>query len=279
MATTAVRALVLRGYGFNCEEETAAGYRLCAAVPTVAFASDWFAGRVDLADFDLLHLPGGFTFSDDLGSGLVFANRLKHGFFPDGTSIWASITAFMQGGGRIIGVCNGFQILVRAGLVPNIGGTFAQEVSLAANLSGHFEDRWVRCVADETGALRLGRREFELPVRHGEGRLVFGSSVLRDEALARGLIALRYADADGQGTAAYPANPNGAEEACAGLFSSDGAVFGLMPHPEAYLTPYNHPAWAARFRQGVMDDATQSDGLALLRGVVAGAAAAKAARC
>lgn len=218
MAASAVRVLVLRGYGFNCEEETAAGYRLCAAVPTVAFASDWFAGRVRLCDFDLLHLPGGFTFSDDLGSGLVFANRMKNGVFPDGSRIWASIVAFINGGGHIVGVCNGFQILVRAGLVPNIGGTFAQEVSLAANLSGHFEDRWVRCATDGAGVQRLGQDNFELPVRHGEGRLVFGSAQLRDEALARGLVALRYADASGHATAVYPENPNGAELACAGLF-------------------------------------------------------------
>lgn len=262
-----IRVAVLHGYGFNCQEETAAGYQLAGAAPTVVYATDWFAGRTSLREFDLLHVPGGFTFGDDLGSGQVFANQLKHAKLPSGEPIWQQIVDLLRRGGHIVGVCNGFQILVRAGLLPNLSGQFAQEVSLAPNGSGKFEDRWVRCRPRGRGTAWFGDGVLELPVRHGEGRLVFGSAAIADEVDRRGLLALQYA---GRSTrAGYPANPNGAQRDAAGLFSADGQVFGLMPHPEAFLSPYNHPAWPQRMRSGAAQPDGIADGLHMLQAIVA----------
>lgn len=272
-----VRVLVLCGYGFNCEEETAAGYRLAGAEPTVVHAADWFAGLVQLADFEILHFPGGFSFGDDLGSGQVFANRLKNGRFANGGRVWDAILAFLGAGGRIIGICNGFQILVRAGLVPNLAGIYAQEVALAPNGSGKFEDRWVRCQATGLGVGLFGQREFDLPVRHGEGRLEFANPQVRDLAQERGLIALTYLDADGGPAIQYPANPNGADLAAAALVSADGQVFGMMPHPEAYLTFINHPDWGGRQRRGEVVEVADT-GVGLFSAWVAAAAGKAAAK-
>ncbi len=266
-----VRVLVLRGLGFNCEEESAAAWRLAGAEPVVAHAGDWLSGRVRLDGFAILHLPGGFSYGDDLGSGQVFANRIRLGRLDDGTRVLDTIAAFLRRGGRIIGICNGFQILVRAGLVPNLGGQFVQQVALAANLCGHFVDRWVRCRTVGLSTASLGERELDLPVRHGEGRLVFGSPELRDLCQENGLIGLQYVDAEGGPATTEPANPNGAELAAAGLWSEDGLVFGMMPHPEAYLTFVNHPDWGGRRRRGQdADEATQT-GQAFFRAWVAAA--------
>jgi len=273
----ASRVMVLRGYGFNCEEETAAAYRAAGAEPVIVFASDWFAGKATLREFDMLHVPGGFSFGDDLGSGQVFANRLKQGKFPSGERVWTEVERFIADAGTIVGVCNGFQVLVRAGLLPNLGGSFAQEASLAANLSGHFEDRWVRCAPSGLGKQRFGANPFDLPVRHGEGRLVFGSPQIRAEVHERGLLGLRYVDAAGEPASAYPENPNGADDAGAGLFSADGRVFGLMPHPEAYLSPFNHPAWPSRVRAGTLKPDDESDGLRFVKALLSTKSAPRAA--
>jgi phosphoribosylformylglycinamidine synthase subunit PurQ / glutaminase len=262
-----IRVLILRGFGFNCEEETHAAYAAVSAAPTVVHAADWFSGEVRLDAFDVLHVPGGFSFGDDLGSGQVFANRVRHARFESGGSLWDSLLTFLARGGRVFGVCNGFQALVRLGLLPNLSGNHVPEVSLAPNLSGHFEDRWVRCKATGLGERQFGSRSFEFPVRHGEGRLVFESDAVRKECQRLGLVALQYAGPTDDPTQDYPQNPNGAEESCAGLFSKDGQVFGLMPHPEAFLTPENHPAWAVRKRKGTLT--AEADGVTFLRALLA----------
>jgi phosphoribosylformylglycinamidine synthase len=250
---------------------------MLGAEVTVAFAQDFLAGRVRLEAFDLWHLAGGFSFGDDLGSGKVFANRLRSDRFADGTSVWSEVLGFLDGGGAIVGVCNGFQVLVRAGLLPNVRGRFEQEVALAPNERGTFEDRWVSCRARgaldplvyppglETTAPGEPGRVIALPVRHGEGRLVCPDPALR-EAVAP-LVVLEYVQTTRDGSlqlaADYPANPNGATWSAAGLMSRDGHVLGLMPHPEAYLFPENHPDWPTQRREGVLP--REGAGLALLR--------------
>jgi phosphoribosylformylglycinamidine synthase subunit PurQ / glutaminase len=261
------RVMVLRSYGFNCEEETQAGYQRAGAEAEIVFASDWFADRASLSEFELLHIPGGFSFGDDLGSGKVFANKMRSGKFPNGASIWAQIIRFLENGGVIVGACNGFQVLVRAGLTPNIAGNFEQEVSLAGNESGHFENRWVRCATRGMGTRVFGARTFELPVRHGEGRLLFANPMLRSQARELGLVGLAFVDREARDAATYPANPNGSEGGATGLFSRDQQVFGLMPHPEAYLLPENHPAWATYKRRGSL--AAEGEGVSMLRALVA----------
>lgn len=243
-----LRVMVLRGFGFNCEEETEAAYRLLHAQPEVVHVEAWLSGKVTLQSFDLLHVPGGFSFGDELGSGQVLANRLRHG------SAWRDVERFLARKGRILGICNGFQVLVRTGLVPNLSGHFKPEVSLAPNAFSGFVDRWVKCQSPS------GRR-FEFPIRHGEGRLVFENDAV--QARASDLVTLRYVDE--AGVPSENANPNGSTLNAAALRSADGLVYGMMPHPEAFLTPYNHPAWAMRARHDAGFLHRAPDGLAFLR--------------
>ncbi|MBI2378864.1 MAG: phosphoribosylformylglycinamidine synthase subunit PurQ [Deltaproteobacteria bacterium] len=251
--------LVLEGLGFNCEDETAAAYRLAGGTVEVRHARELLRAPRILGSFGLLHIPGGFSFGDELGSGRAFANRLRH---PE---VFAEVVAFQARGGLIVGVCNGFQILVRTGLVPNLGGNHVQEVALAQNLSGRFEDRWVRCRTDGRLRSSMGQRVLELPVRHGEGRLVFRDDAVKGECEARGLIGLRYADQAGRPTQEFPGNPNGAALATAALESADGRAFGLMPHPEAFLDLRNLPSWGQRLASGRARPTDEPDGLALTR--------------
>jgi phosphoribosylformylglycinamidine synthase subunit PurQ / glutaminase len=254
------RVMVLRGFGFNCEEETSAAYRLLGHTPEVVHVQRWLAGEISLQDFDVLHVPGGFSFGDALGSGQVFANRLRHG------AAWPDVKAFLVRRGRILGVCNGFQVLVRTGLLPNLSGNFTPEVSLApnasttANANGGFINQWVRTRGADAGA------SFEFPIRHGEGRLVFGSEDI--EARARSLIALRYVDVKGNATA--EANPNGSAHNAAALRSADGLVLGIMPHPEAYVLPHNHPAWGLRARSDAAFLSREADGLRFMGAFIEG---------
>jgi phosphoribosylformylglycinamidine synthase subunit PurQ / glutaminase len=260
------RVMVLRGFGFNCEEETEAAYKLAGASPAIVHVNDWLEQRVSLLDFALLHIPGGFSFGDELGSGQVFANRLRGG------PIWRDIERFLASKGRILGICNGFQVLVRAGLLPNLSGNFSPEVSLARNAGRHrgFVDQWVRCLPAGNFAAK-GTAPYELPIRHGEGRVLFANAHLQSRAEHEGLIALRYHDADRANEASGDANPNGSALGIAGLISSDGLVFGMMPHPEAYLSAYNHPAWAMRARRlGKLPE--EPDGLRFFRSFLKGAA-------
>lgn len=271
-------ALVVTGFGLNCEEESLAAYRKASAPARIVHAADLFSGSLSLRDASIVHLSGGFSFGDDLGSGRVFANRMRLGRLPSGSTVLRELAAFVADGGLVFGVCNGFQILVRAGLLPNLGGTFEAEVTLAHNDSGRFEDRWVSCVAgpSPTTAFR-GAPRFDLPVRHGEGKLVTRDDDVRDELVRQRLVALQYADASGA-QQAYPANPNGSALACAALTDPTGRVVGAMPHPEAYLRPELHPAWPTRAprdgeRDGDSNANHEADGLRVFQNLVAAARA------
>ena len=252
-----VRVLVLAGHGINCEEETAAAYRLAGAAPEIVHLSALLDGRSTLAAYRILHLPGGFSFGDDLGAGKALANRIRYRRLPSGKTLFDGLVAFVEGGCYVLGICNGFQTLVQMGLIPNTRGRYEQEVTLAPNDSGRFEDRWCRCAASpktSTPFLR-GMDVSALPVRHGEGKLL-----IRDERVRRAILAgshncLTYCDEDGNPAADYPANPNGSTLACAGLCDTTGRVLGMMPHPEAYLSAYNHPAWPhhRRARGGLVE--------------------------
>jgi phosphoribosylformylglycinamidine synthase subunit PurQ / glutaminase len=234
--------LVITGCGLNCEEETAAAYRKSGADARIVHAGDLFAGTVSLASTSVIHLSGGFSFGDNLGSGRVFVNRMRRELRANGSTLQVELAAFVADGGHLVGVCNGFQILVKSGFLPNVGGNFAIEATLTHNDSGNFEDRWVHCVAAESpsAAFRSSPR-IDLPVRHGEGKLVVRDSQIRQALIAKRLVALTYANADGTPAEQYPNNPNGSELACAALCDPTGRVLGMMPHPEAYLEHYLHP--------------------------------------
>ncbi|MBC6991104.1 phosphoribosylformylglycinamidine synthase subunit PurQ [Hymenobacter sp. BT491] len=268
-ASNKVQALILTGFGINCEEEMAAAYRLAGADATIVHLNQVLHGHVSIHDYDVLNFPGGFSFGDDLGSGVVLANKLRYRQNPNGRTLLDDLREFIANGKFVLGICNGFQVLVKLGLLPNLGGDFNPEVTLTHNASGRYEDRWVRLKvnsATRTPFLK-GIDSLEVPVRHGEGRLVIPDAATRERILAEGLNCLTYCDADGCEVTQYPHNPNGADLNCAGLTDTTGQVFGLMPHPEAYLALYNHPDWARRKRAnpGISEE---GDGLRLFQNIV-----------
>ena len=253
---TRVKALILTGFGINCEEELAAAYRLAGADADILHLNEIFIEGKSIHAYDILNFPGGFSFGDDIASGKVLANKIKYKQLPNGKTLLDEIKIFINDGKHVMGICNGFQMLVRLGLLPNLAGDFEQEVTLHHNDSGHYEDRWVYCRvenADKTPFLR-GINLIELPVRHGEGKLIIKDAATRATILANGQNVLTYCTEAGEPTAEYPLNPNGAELNCAGLCDTTGRVFGLMPHPEAFLSLYNHPNWGKLKRDGIADE-------------------------
>ena len=244
-----VKALIITGYGLNCEKETAAAFNSQGATAELVHFNDLLNGERSLSDFHILAFIGGFSFGDHLGAGTVFANRVKHGMRP-------ALERFIADGKLVIGICNGFQTLTRLGLVPALDGDhFKQSVALNWNDSGLFRDDWVNLKANPACpcVFTKGIDTIELPIRHGEGKFVADDAILQ-ELEARNLVALRYADANGNPTAEFPANPNGSLNNIAGICDPSGRVFGLMPHPEAYLSPYNHYNWTGQKVAGVLPE-------------------------
>ncbi len=227
---TKPRVLILRGPGTNCDLETDFAFRLAGASTTSMHVSEVGRDCKVLTEFQILAIPGGFTYGDDLGAGKVFANEIE-------LRLREQLLAFVERGGLIIGICNGFQVLVRAGLLPTPGK--GQTVSLLPNVSGRFECRWVSLkVAEGTPCVfTRGMDRLELAVAHGEGRLFV--PVSHEDAI---IPALRYANAEG-GTPDYPDNPNGSYDDIAGLTDESGRILGLMPHPERFVRMSQHPRW------------------------------------
>ena len=218
-------ALVLDGHGLNCAREMALGFQLVGAQATICHLNDLVTHN--LLDYDILVLPGGFSFGDHLGSGRALAQRLLRAPLAD------SIASFVASGRLIWGVCNGFQTLVQMGLLPGGGA----QASLAPNQSHKFECRWVKLASQPQSpcVFTRGLKQLELPVRHGEGQLLGN--------FPDTLVPLRYLNEQGSPTQDYPANPNGSPGGAAALCDASGKIFGLMPHPEAFLRFTQHPHW------------------------------------
>ena len=246
-----VKSLIITGFGINCEIETGAAYKNAGAEVTIIHFNELMNGTYNLHNFDILNFPGGFSFGDDIASGKVMSNKVKFKKMKNGRTFIEEIEQFLKEGKFILGICNGFQILVQLGLLPNLKSDFEPEVSLERNNSGKYEDRWVTCKVNpnvKTPFLK-GIDMLPLPVRHGEGRLIIKDVAVRNEITEKNMIALQYTDQNGKPTNEYPLNPNGSEFSAAGLTDITGQVFGLMPHPEAFLSIYNHPDWATMKRR------------------------------
>jgi phosphoribosylformylglycinamidine synthase I len=248
------RAIILRAPGTNCDEETAAAWERAGAVVETWHVARLLEAPEALDAFQILTIPGGFSYGDDLGAGRIFATRL-------GMVLGDALQRHRDRGGLILGVCNGFQVLVRAGLLP--GGPAPGASTLTHNDSGHFEARWIRLLAepglspfvDAPGLI-------ELPVAHGEGKFLLADRGALPALESSGQIVLRYADESGRPTGEYPANPNGSWSAVAGLCDPTGRIFGLMPHPERFVEPWHHPRWT---RRGLDHEC---DGLRIFRNAV-----------
>ncbi|SIN88132.1 phosphoribosylformylglycinamidine synthase [Singulisphaera sp. GP187] len=194
---------------------------------------------------------------DDLGAGRIFATRL-------GTVLGDALRQFHERGGLILGICNGFQVLVRAGLLP--GGPSPTQATLTHNESGRFESRWVRMQPQPgLSPFITDATPIELPVAHGEGKFLLADPNALATLEAAGQVVLRYVDASGAVTEEYPANPNGTPGAVAGLCDPTGRIFGLMPHPERFIDPIHHPRWTRRDP----GSAPSCDGLRIFQNAIA----------
>jgi len=232
------KVLVLTGYGINCDIETRHAFKLAGADAERVHLADLINGTRKLSDFQILAFPGGFSFGDDIASGKVLANMIKY-------NLGEQIQEFIDAGKLIIGICNGFQAMVKMGLLPAFNGDYTtQEVTLTFNDSGRFEDRWVYLKAsqDSKCVFTKGIDRSYLPVRHGEGKFVVKDNAVLERLKSGNHIVFKYVDKEGN-PAGYPFNPNGSVENIAGICDETGRVFGMMPHPEAFLHRTNHPAW------------------------------------
>ncbi len=223
--------------------------------------NDLISGERQLAEFHILAFIGGFSFGDHLGAGTVFANRV-------GFRLREQLEEFIKAGKLIIGICNGFQTLSRLGLVPALNGEyFVQQCALAHNDCGTFRDDWchLKVNANSPCVFTNNIDTIKLPLRHGEGKFVADTAVLK-EIEEKNLVALRYANADGSIAEEFPALPNGSLNSIAGVCDETGRIFGLMPHPEAFLSPLNSPTWSADKIAGTL--AEEGEGVIFFRNAV-----------
>ena len=262
-----VKAMVLTGNGTNCEMEMAHACNLADADKVdIVHISDLLFGEKRLSDYNFLNLPGGFLDGDDLGSAKAGANRFLHAPIAGANDMLIDeLLGFINKGGLILGVCNGFQLMVKLGLLPALGGNFTkQSTTLTFNDSGRFEDRWVYLKANPQSpcVFTKGLDMVYYPVRHGEGKFIPESSAILKDMEKKNLVVFQYSDAEGSVTMDYPANPNGSTNAISGICNETGRLFGLMPHPEAFLHRTNHPRWTRE------DLPEEGEGLAIFKNAV-----------
>lgn len=244
-----VSALIITGYGTNCEVECAHAARQAGADKAkIIHFSALQTGETRLDDYNFLIFPGGFMDGDDLGSAQAAAQRWQYAKNSAGEPLLAQLRTFMEKGGIAIGICNGFQLMVKLGLLPALGGKyFERQCSLAHNASARYEDRWCHLKVNQNSpcVFTKGLGNMYIPVRHGEGRFVSRDEDTLDELERQNQVVVQYADPEsGEPTQEYPYNPNGASRSIAGICDPSGRIFGLMPHPEAFNHPTNHPGWS-----------------------------------
>jgi phosphoribosylformylglycinamidine synthase len=261
------KALILRTAGINCDLETEFAFTSAGALAERVHVNRLIENPALLDGYQILCVPGGFSYGDDLGAGRVLAAQLV-------VHLRDRLRRFIDDGKLALGICNGFQVLVKTGLLPGpveekLGTDpslfFAQTVTVTYNDSGRFEDRWVHLRSDSDHCIFLEKGEIvTLPIAHGEGKVI-PTDAAHLAALRRlGRIALRYVGPDGSDSPPFPFNPNGSIDAIAGLTDSTGRVFGLMPHPERHLSGLQHPAWTRQAH----GPAAEGDGMRVFRRAV-----------
>lgn len=272
------KVLILRTAGTNCDAETDAAFRVAGAETALVHIQhliDSVGGtsraRALLSDYQILAIPGGFSYGDDISAGILLATEMKH-------KLTDALTQFITDGKLIIGICNGFQVLVKAGLLPKaapVGAVsnrdasskgkdgypyppeMSQQATLAMNTSARFECRWVTLETQQSPCVFTKgiKPRIYLPVAHAEGRFTAPSGVLAQMEANRQVV-FRYASAE------YPCNPNGSDANIAGICDATGRIFGMMPHPERFLTKWNHPRWT---RENLPEE---GDGVAIFKNAV-----------
>ncbi len=241
--TTKPNVLVLKTAGTNCDKETAFAFKSVGAEVCSVHINLLIRRKKSLEDYQILAIPGGFSYGDDAGAGRILANELRFKLEQD-------LKKFISDGKLIIGICNGFQILVKAGILPG-NENFSQEATLTLNDSAKFEDRWVYLKRPKTIDHRPKTQciwvkdlpeIIYLPVAHGEGKFVAKDDAVLKSLKENNQIVFKYCDEKGK-SAGYPGNPNGSVEDIAGICDNTGRVLGLMPHPERHFLRQQHPRW------------------------------------
>ncbi len=230
---TEVRTLILRAPGTNCDQETAFAFEQAGSSVELAHINQLVRREKRVSDYRILVVPGGFTYGDDISAGRILANELR-------LKLGEDIERFVEAGGLILGICNGFQVLVKAGILPpSADGN--PGLTLTGNDSNQFECRWVNLSVDRQSPciFTKGISSLYLPVAHAEGKLTAEA-----ETLGRLKVVLRYADEKGNTRAGYPQNPNGSADNIAGICDASGRIFALMPHPERFIRWTQHPRWS-----------------------------------
>lgn len=231
------KVIVLRTAGTNCNEETAFAFSHLGAVVDQVHINELAAGKRSLADYHIMALPGGFSYGDDIASGRILANELRLKLKED-------IKKFIADGKLVLGICNGFQILTKAGILPGLNMYEGQEATLFHNDSAKFEARWIHLSVDSQKSIwtKDMPKQIYLPVAHGEGKFIPKDPEVLDALKANGQVVFHYCSANG-GVPSYPEDPNGSTEHIAGICDPTGRVLGLMPHPERHFFTRQHPFW------------------------------------
>lgn len=258
------RVLILRAPGTNCDVETAFAFQRAGAVTQRLHIGRLLEKPGLIDEYQILCLPGGFSYGDDLGAGTILASQIRHHLLD-------ALHRFKAAGKLVLGICNGFQILIKSGILleQSSSGSMAEgpPATLTANASGKFEDRWVHLRAQGGKCVCFaGIDSMYLPVAHAEGRFVARDPAVLAALEANGQLALRYCrdpeSTTATGPVPYPENPNGAMADVAGVCDATGRVCGLMPHPERHIDPTHHPRWTRR------PSVAEGDGLRVFRNAV-----------
>jgi phosphoribosylformylglycinamidine synthase I len=233
-----VRVLVLRAPGANCDLESAFAFQRAGATAERVHVNRLLERPALLSDYQILCIPGGFSYGDDLGAGRILGNQIQH-------HLRDAFHEFKDAGNLVLGICNGFQILTKSGLLLANDAGGCPAATLTNNDSGKFEDRWVRLRTTSNKCVFFsGIETMYLPVAHAEGKFVPRDPATLGRLEAAGQVVLRYAPSNGDGIEpGYPDNPNGSVGAVAGICDTTGRVCGLMPHPERHIDPTQHPRW------------------------------------
>ena len=247
-----IKTLILRAPGTNRDDETMFAFQQAGAEVARVHVNQLIHREERLADYQIMVIPGGFTSGNDISAGKILANELR-------LKLGDEIQRFIEDGKLILGICNGFQVLIKAGFLPELSGGRSSLLTLASNDSGKFECRWVHLGVQKQSpcVFTRGIDSLYLPVAHGEGKLVVLTG-----ALTESNVALFYTDEHGDISAGYPHNPNGSAGNVAGICDSSGRIFGLMPHPEDHIRGTQHPHWT---RLGARE---YGDGLRIFRNAV-----------
>jgi phosphoribosylformylglycinamidine synthase len=243
------RTLILRTAGTNCDAETVHAFELAGSACERIHVNRLLQQPSLLDSFQMMAFPGGFSYGDDIAAGRILANQIGH-------HLQADLRRFIEAGKPVIGICNGFQVLVKTELLPGpLAGRSGQTCTLTHNDCGRFTDRWIHLAPRGNKCIwTRGLTNLQLPIAHGEGKFIPPDAAYRQAMWDNQQVALVYTKADGSPAAGeFPDNPNGSIDDIAGVCDASGLVFGLMPHPERYVDATQHPAWTSqpnRPRQG-----------------------------